>query len=362
MEQRSLDHHGMTVRNFLMCALIEIEYENVYNCKYSKEILQRNILGKRFQDKYACTSVRWRPHVTTLKAYKDLKKLSMEEFLGTLKVCKIELNEGEGQRKVSPYPSKLRELKIVYHPKSSKLRNIMETPLKNKVPMKTSSPLSQGRSIPEDLDGRVISKSTPRKSKTQAKWHVKIARNLDTSNPNILAWKRKKKRRKRSHSSRKRKVSWLHGRTLTCLLEKKKMKKNCLMANTALKDEDDKEKENDLLKKENESLKEEKVKDLSKVYTLKVNEQLQEEVINLRQSLIKFVNGSENLKKILKHKRHSYDKTGLCYDKKKKLKNDKSTSHCINCGKFKQKSYDCIERPKGPSKPTKTNKKGPKRI
>ncbi|RDX91059.1 hypothetical protein CR513_27016, partial [Mucuna pruriens] len=43
---------------------------------------------------------------------------------------------------------------------------------------------------------------------------------------------------------------------------------------------------------------------------LNVNKQLQEEVIDLRQRLAKFVKGSENLEKILKHKRHPYDKSG----------------------------------------------------
>ncbi|RDX67553.1 hypothetical protein CR513_53552, partial [Mucuna pruriens] len=37
--------------------------------------------------------------MTTLKASKDLKKLSMEELLGTLKVQKMEIIEDEGQRK-----------------------------------------------------------------------------------------------------------------------------------------------------------------------------------------------------------------------------------------------------------------------
>ncbi|RDX62905.1 hypothetical protein CR513_58726, partial [Mucuna pruriens] len=67
------------------------------------------------------------------------------------------------------------------------------------------------------------------------------------------------------------------------------------------------QKENDLLKKENESLKEEKT----------INEKLQEKVIDLRQSLAKFVNGSENLKNILEHKRHPYDKSSIGYDKKR---------------------------------------------
>ncbi|RDX61302.1 hypothetical protein CR513_60480, partial [Mucuna pruriens] len=40
-----------------------------------------------------------RPHVTTIRISKDLKKLFMEEFLGTLKVHEIKLRVGEGQRK-----------------------------------------------------------------------------------------------------------------------------------------------------------------------------------------------------------------------------------------------------------------------
>ncbi|RDX86023.1 hypothetical protein CR513_32700, partial [Mucuna pruriens] len=89
-----------------------------------------------------------------------------------------------------------------------------------------------------------------------------------------------------------------------------------------------------------------------------LNEQLQNEVIDLRQSLAKFVNGSKTLKKILKHNRHPYDKTGLGYDKKKDLKKDKPIAHYIKCGKFGHQFYDYKGHPKGPSKPFRTNKKG----
>ncbi|RDX88768.1 hypothetical protein CR513_29592, partial [Mucuna pruriens] len=120
--------------------------------------------------------------------------------------------------------------------------------------------------------------------------------------------------------------------------------------------------ENDFLKKENECLKEDKPKNLSKVKAPKVNEKLQEEVIDLRQSLAKFINGSKNLKKILKNKRYPYDKSSIVYDKKKDLKKDKYTTHCFNCGVFGHLYYDCRYHPKRSSKPSKTNKKEPKRI
>ncbi|RDX92102.1 hypothetical protein CR513_25820, partial [Mucuna pruriens] len=48
----------------------------------------------------------------------------------------------------------------------------------------------------------------------------------------------------------------------------------------------------------------------------KFNGQLQKKFIDLRQSLAKFVNGSKNLKNIIHHKRHPYNKTSIGYDKK----------------------------------------------
>ncbi|RDX95233.1 hypothetical protein CR513_22269, partial [Mucuna pruriens] len=41
----------------------------------------------------------WRPHVITLRAFKDLKKLPMEEHLSTLKVHRMKLNKDIGQQK-----------------------------------------------------------------------------------------------------------------------------------------------------------------------------------------------------------------------------------------------------------------------
>ncbi|RDX72870.1 hypothetical protein CR513_47598, partial [Mucuna pruriens] len=58
----------------------KVNHDKVHSCKSLKKI-------------------QWRPQVTTLKASKDLKKIPMEELLGTLKVYKIEINEDEDQRK-----------------------------------------------------------------------------------------------------------------------------------------------------------------------------------------------------------------------------------------------------------------------
>ncbi|RDX88944.1 hypothetical protein CR513_29400, partial [Mucuna pruriens] len=60
---------------------------------------------------------------------------------------------------------------------------------------------------------------------------------------------------------------------------------------------------------------------------------------------------------------HPRDKYGIGFDKKKDLKKDKSTSYCLNYGKFGHMSYSCGDCPKKkPSKHFKTNKKGPKKI
>ncbi|RDY09833.1 hypothetical protein CR513_05750, partial [Mucuna pruriens] len=92
------------------------------------------------------------------------------------------------------------------------------------------------------------------------------------------------------------------------------------------KDFESLEKENSILKKENEKLKEEQTNDLSKFHTSKVT-QTQKEVLDLRQSLAKF-------KQI----------------------------NCSTYKKFGRKSYDYREHPKEPSKPSRTNLKGPKKI
>ncbi|RDY11808.1 hypothetical protein CR513_03476, partial [Mucuna pruriens] len=241
-----------------------------------------------------CTT--WRPQVPVLKASKDLEKLPMEEFLGTLNVHEIELNEDEGKRKG--------KLKNDQHPKPSKLRNLLKKSLKKKLSFISRKFIPCGKTK-EDPDERATPKSIP-KSRTKVKLCATNTRSLDTSSLNVLAWSK----RKRSPSSRKRKVSWLHEEANLCS-----------MAHIASKDDDDKEKETDLLKKENENLKEEKAKDLSKVNASEVNAQFQEEVIDLSQ--------------------------------------DKSIVHY---GKFGHLSYDCKDCPKGSSKPSRTNKKRPNKI
>ncbi|RDY00816.1 hypothetical protein CR513_15946, partial [Mucuna pruriens] len=69
------------------------------------EYQKTRFLGKTYDNYDNITKIlqslprQWRPQVTALKVSKDLKKLPMEELLGTLKVHQIELNKDEGQRK-----------------------------------------------------------------------------------------------------------------------------------------------------------------------------------------------------------------------------------------------------------------------
>ncbi|RDY00429.1 hypothetical protein CR513_16392, partial [Mucuna pruriens] len=83
----------------------ELEYEKVHNCKSSKEIWDTLALaykGKAYDNYNHITKIfrslprRWRPQVTTLRAFKDLKKLPMKELLSMLKVHNMELNKDEG--------------------------------------------------------------------------------------------------------------------------------------------------------------------------------------------------------------------------------------------------------------------------
>ncbi|RDX60109.1 hypothetical protein CR513_61778, partial [Mucuna pruriens] len=299
-----------------------VEYEKVHSCKFFKEIWDTLALT------YEGTS-----HGIALRVSKDLKKLPMEEILGTLKVHEIELNEDEGQRK-----GKFKVLKAQKATKGSlsKALNVEESSkevLEEEGYDENESTLYGRRK--EDPDGETTQRSLPRKLKTKAKWYA-MTRTLKLQCPSLEKEKKKKK-----PPSRRRNVTWQYGKTLIYLPLKKRMKKQIsalwliqlqkvkkkmrshlqiayqeLLPNSSTlsigcKDLK-KKKENDLLKKENESLKEDKAKNLYEVNAFEENEKLQE-------SLAKFISESENMEKFLKNKRHPYDKSSIGYDKKKDL-------------------------------------------
>ncbi|RDX82208.1 hypothetical protein CR513_37015, partial [Mucuna pruriens] len=105
-EQRTKYLLNSKARNFI------IKYEKVNNCKSSKKIWDTLALAYKdfkiyiFVHQYELFKIedhepidkillrQWRPLVIVLRAFKDLKKLPMEELLGTLK-----LRENKGQKK-----------------------------------------------------------------------------------------------------------------------------------------------------------------------------------------------------------------------------------------------------------------------
>ncbi|RDX75065.1 hypothetical protein CR513_45107, partial [Mucuna pruriens] len=68
-------------------------------------------------------------------------------------------------------------------------------------------------------------------------------------------------------------------------------------------------------------------------------------IIDLRQNLAKFVNGIENLSKLLKYNKSPHDKSGLGFEKEKKIK-EKPNIHCSTYRKFGHRSYTYRERSK----------------
>ncbi|RDX68878.1 hypothetical protein CR513_52073, partial [Mucuna pruriens] len=150
-----------------MCTLREVEYEKVHSYKFSKEMWYTLALAyedhenidqmfERFQTiinnlRSLCKTYdnydhimkilqsfprQWRPQVTTLRASKDLKKVLMEELVGTLKVYEIELNKANNKKKGSSYPLKHKILIKAYRPKPSKQKSLVKKPQKKKVLMR----------------------------------------------------------------------------------------------------------------------------------------------------------------------------------------------------------------------------------
>ncbi|RDX84334.1 hypothetical protein CR513_34631, partial [Mucuna pruriens] len=238
--------------------------------------------------------------------------------------------------------------------KAFKVEESVKKSLKQKVLMKMSSPLSQERFTPyenkkEGPDRRATPKGTPKNSKTKVKLCAMNAISLDTS-------KKEKEKRKSFFKKKKGLMDTWEDLDYFSSKEEDKEANLCLMLDIALKDEDDKEVipnglnnlqmayqelfsnsltlsigYKDLEKKFSKlskDLKEEKAKDLYKSNALEVNEQLREKVIDLKQSLAKFVNGSGNLKKDYSGKRHKswYLHSG-CSRRMKKERIDKIGKH-----------------------------------
>ncbi|RDX75498.1 hypothetical protein CR513_44607, partial [Mucuna pruriens] len=126
--------------------------------RFQKIINNLRFLGKTY-DNYN--------HI--IKILQNLKKLPMEEILGTLKVHEIELNEDEGRRKGKSIALKAQKAPKRSSSKAFKVEESCEEAydMKKKNLIKTSSLLFQGRSTlygkpKEDLDERTTLEGTQR--------------------------------------------------------------------------------------------------------------------------------------------------------------------------------------------------------
>jgi len=89
---------------------------------------------------------------------------------------------------------------------------------------------------------------------------------------------------------------------------------------------------------------------------------LHEEIRTLKTILSKFVNGKNNINKLLGYCRSSFDKFGNGYDGKIHV-HDEDTVVCYVCGKTGHMESRCKDCPKkGSPNPFMTNTKGPKKI
>ncbi|RDX96792.1 hypothetical protein CR513_20506, partial [Mucuna pruriens] len=249
--------------------------------------------------------------VTTLRVSKDLKKLPMEELLGTLKFHEMELNEDEGQLKGKIKMEEQFQEAHQGNEKQEEEEKEKKKPFikKKKSLMATWEDLDLSSLEDEDEEANLcLMADTTSEDEDDEKVNFNNLEYLEIVYQELL-----------SNSS-------------TLPLEYKELKRKF---SKLTKDFESLEKENSILKKENEKLKEEQTNYLSKVNTSKVTE-LQKE--------------------LLKYSRSPHDKSSLGFEKEKENKR-KTKFHCSNYRKFRWRSYDCRECPKGLSKPLRTNPK-----
>ncbi|RDX58410.1 hypothetical protein CR513_62276, partial [Mucuna pruriens] len=225
------------------------------------------------------------------RASKDLKKLLVEELLGTLKVHEIEINNDEGQRKGKSIALKAQK---ALKGSSSKAFKVEES---------CEKAFEEEGSDEDEISFLSRKIHSIQRQKLNGGYECKKPGHFKYEYPNLEKEKGKDKKKPFFKKKKGLMTTWedldlssfeeedeeVNKEVNICLMEKKMMK----------------------------ILREGKIEDLSKVNTSKVDEQLQEEVIDTRQSLAKFINRYKNLEKILKHKKHPYDKFGIEYDKKK---------------------------------------------
>ncbi|RDX92408.1 hypothetical protein CR513_25495, partial [Mucuna pruriens] len=140
------------------------------NVGHSCSNLRRYVSGKTYENYHHITKIlrslpkRWRPQVTVLRVSKDLKKFSMEKFMGMLKVHEMELNKDEGERKGKSIALKAHKAPKGSTSKAFKAKESCEDTLDEDYSIRMNSPSFQGRSnlcgsTRKDRDGRTTSRA-----------------------------------------------------------------------------------------------------------------------------------------------------------------------------------------------------------
>ncbi|RDX67722.1 hypothetical protein CR513_53360, partial [Mucuna pruriens] len=151
-----------------MCALTKVEYEKVNSCKSLKEIMGY---------------LKWKTMKALIKYLDDSKQL--------LITIEIKGNNSQGVQKPEE----------AFHGRTSWLLKLNEDEGQRK-----------GRSTLYEKERRIQMKESLQK--TKVKWFTISAKNLDTTSLNVLAWRRRNRRRKISPSLGRRK----DGETNICLM------------------------------------------------------------------------------------------------------------------------------------------------
>nr|KYP53978.1 hypothetical protein KK1_000143 [Cajanus cajan] len=321
--------------------------------RFQTIVNELSFLGRTYDnfdhiDKLLCSLPRkWRPQVTTLRASKNLEKLSLEELIGLFKVHELELQQDDVGRKQKKFNRTPRdkaqpvcfECKKPGHYKIEcpELEKEKEKGKKKLIFHKKKKAMMATR---EDLDTS--------SSKDDEEANICLMEDTDSSSESDDEEVSKYDFKSLQHAynqllSDSAKIS-------TAYKEQKKRISELLEENLLLKNENAK-----LLKKL------EKGFEQCNRTSYEVN-MLNKEINLLKSDLSKFTLGTKNLEQILKYSRSSNDKSGIGYIEPKP-ENESSTSTCSTYGKHEHSTSKCSHmHKKRYSKTSNANTHGPKSI
>ncbi|KAL2330648.1 hypothetical protein Fmac_018229 [Flemingia macrophylla] len=96
---------SLLTRKYELFEMEENESIQIMFDRFQTIVNELSFLGRTYDNFHHIDKIlrslprKWRPQVTALRASKDLQKLSLEEFIGLLKVHELELQQDEVGRK-----------------------------------------------------------------------------------------------------------------------------------------------------------------------------------------------------------------------------------------------------------------------